>query len=256
MIASDPSAGKSEAVILIKAAPQVGNTHGETVCCAGLDVNGRWLRLYPVSFRHLDDSKKFKRWDRITFHWKLPNDDRRQESRRVDQNSIEITGSLREHERERFLARSIVTGLNKERQAGRSLALLKPVVREFVIEKKPIKDVAQERERFEAIRSQGDLFSKQVARYSPCPFLFKYKYSTDDGERFGTCQDWEVEATFFRWSKIYGEREALSEMRRVYGEVYPQKGMLLAMGTHSQYPDVWLINGIIRMDEVSQMTLF
>jgi len=31
--------------------------------------------------------------------------------------------------------------------------------------------------------------------------------------------------------------------------------MVLAMGTHSLYPDVWLINGIIRLDEVTQMSL-
>jgi len=28
------------------------------------------------------------------------------------------------------------------------------------------------------------------------------------------------------------------------------------MGTHSQYPDTWLINGVIRLDDVKQATLF
>jgi hypothetical protein len=51
--------GEAEAIILIKAAPQVGQRHGETVCCAGMDVHGHWLRMYPVSFRHLDDGQKF-----------------------------------------------------------------------------------------------------------------------------------------------------------------------------------------------------
>jgi len=32
--------------------------------------------------------------------------------------------------------------------------------------------------------------------------------------------------------------------------------MVLAMGTHSLYPDVWLINGIIRLDEITQLSLF
>ena len=44
-------------------------------------------------------------------------------------------------------------------------------------------------------------------------------------------------------------------MQRVFGEEYPKKGMVLAMGTHSLYPDVWLINGIVRLDEVTQMSL-
>jgi hypothetical protein len=39
-------------------------------------------------------------------------------------------------------------------------------------------------------------------------------------------------------------------MKRVFGEEYPRKGMLLAMGTHSLYPETWLINGVIRLDPV------
>jgi hypothetical protein len=31
--------------------------------------------------------------------------------------------------------------------------------------------------------------------------------------------------------------------------------MLLAMGTHSLYPDTWLINGVIRLDEIGQLSL-
>jgi hypothetical protein len=45
-------------------------------------------------------------------------------------------------------------------------------------------------------------------------------------------------------------------MQRVFGEEYPAKGMLMAMGTHSLYPDTWLINGVVRLDEVEQLTLF
>jgi hypothetical protein len=45
------TSGSAEAVVIVKAAPQVGRRHGETVCCAGIDVYGNWLRLYPVSFR-------------------------------------------------------------------------------------------------------------------------------------------------------------------------------------------------------------
>jgi hypothetical protein len=116
---------------MVKAAPQVGRRHGETVCCAGIDLYGNWLRLYPVSFRTLEGSKKFGRWDRIKFNWRTPNDDKRTESRRVDQQSIEIVGKLRKSERANFLAKAVVTSLVKEREAGRSFALLKPEILAF-----------------------------------------------------------------------------------------------------------------------------
>jgi hypothetical protein len=92
---------------------------------------------------------------------------------------------------------------------------------------------------------------------APCPFHFKYRYTTDDGDREGTCQDWETDATFYNLSHRYGQQKALEYMRHTFGEEYPAKGMALAlaMGTHSLYPDVWLINGVIRLDEIKQMSL-
>ncbi len=255
MMELSPSSGSTEAIVIIKAAPQVGQRHGETVCCAGIDLYGHWLRLYPVSFRMLDDGQKFGRWDRIKFKWRRPNDDPRPESRRVDQQSIEIVGELKQSEREKFLANSIVTSLVREREAGRSLALLKAEILEFKYQRKSNDELAEEVQRFEAIRAQADLFAQQVTPYQPCPYHFRYRYRIDDGLREGTCQDWEIEATFFKWAKSYGEARALADMTRVFGEEYPKRGMLLAMGTHSLYPDTWLINGVIRLDVVRQMSL-
>jgi hypothetical protein len=247
MIASPAPSGNSEAIVVIKA-PQIGQRHGETVCCAGIDIYGNWLRLYPVSFRHLESQQKFARWDRIRFDWRRPNDDPRPESLRVDQQSIEIVGSLKPAQRERFLAKSIVTSLARERAASRSLALLRPEIIEFLVERLQQSEIDKDKARFEALRDQGDLFTKQATPYSPCPFQFKYRYRIEDGERFGTCQDWEIEATFFKWSHLYGSLKAVSEMERVFGQEYPKKGMLLAMGTHSLYPDTWLINGVLRLE--------
>lgn len=249
--------GEADAVVIVKAAPQIGQRHGETVCCAGIDVHGCWLRLYPVSFRTLDDGQKFGRWDRIRFKWRFPKDDNRPESRRIDQDSIAIIGELKKPERQRFLARSIVTSLDNERASRRSLALLKAKILGFKIEKRSSSEMENERSRFGALHKQTDLFNaKPIIPYQPCPYRFKYRYQTDDGLREGTCQDWEIEATFFNWQRLYGEERALTEMNRVFGEEYPSKGMLLAMGTHSQYPDTWLINGVIRLDEFDQLSLF
>jgi hypothetical protein len=60
MNSSAGRSGETDAIVIIKAAPQVGQRHGETVCCAGIDLAGNCLRLYPVSFRTLDDGQKFR----------------------------------------------------------------------------------------------------------------------------------------------------------------------------------------------------
>ena len=246
--------GESECVAVVKAAPQVGQRHGETVCCAGLDANGNWLRLYPVSFRTLEDGQKFSRWDRIRFRWRLPGPtDVRPESRRVDQDTLEVVGKLKRSERSKFLANTIVTSLVKEREQGRSFALLRPEILEFIIERVPADKLAEQAKKHADLRLQKDLFNtKPVLPYAPCPYRFKYRYRSEDGDREGTCQDWELEATHYRWTKQYGEEAALAKIRQTFGEEYPEKGMLLAMGTHSRYPDIWLINGVIRLDEIGQ----
>lgn len=248
--------GTSEAVILVKASPQVGKKHGETVCCAGVNDKGEWVRLYPISFRNLDQAKQFGRWDRVRFRWQKPRDDSRPESLRVDHQSIEIIGKLKQGERSTFLSRLEVSSLDKARAAGQTLALLRPRDLIFSIEKKADEDIDDERVKFSEAVSQADMFnSKPLLPYEPCPYAFKYRYTTNDGERQGTCQDWETDATFFKWRHLYGETRALAEIQRVFGDEYPKKGIVFAMGTHSLYPDTWLINGIIRMDEVQQMNL-
>jgi hypothetical protein len=149
-----------------------------------------------------------------------------------------------------------VASINKVAEQGKTLALLRPKSATFIIENKPASKIAEERERFQAFTAQKDLFnSKDLIPLEPCPFLFKYKYETDDGQREGTCQDWETDATFFNWRRQYGEKHALERMQQVFGVDYPAKGMVFAMGTHSQYPDTWLINGIVRLDEIQQMSL-
>jgi hypothetical protein len=248
--------GTSEAIILVKASPQVGRRHGETVCCAGVNDKGEWLRLYPVSFRTLDQARQFRRWDRIRFRWKRPHDDHRMESLRVDHESIEIVGELKQRERLNFLSMLEVTYINKVKAEGKTLALLRPRDLKFSIEKKSQTELTEEKLKFQALAAQADMFkTTPLIPYDPCPYAFKYSYVTDDGEREGTCQDWETDATFYNWSRQYGEQVALNNMQQVFGEDYPKKGMVLAMGTHSQYPDTWLINGIIRLDEITQMTL-
>ncbi len=248
--------GHSEIVILIKAAPQAGQRHGETVCCAGVDAYGQWHRLYPVSFRTLDEGQRFGRWHRVAFVWRSPRDDQRPESRRVDQGSLRILGSVKKSDRSLLLSRLTVASLSAERDQGRSLALLKPQNPSFFFERKEEHEIERERSHLSAAVAQADLFNAgHLVPYEPCPYRFRYRYTIAEGKRTGTCQDWEIEATFFKWRLLYGEHKALTEMVHVFGDEYPRKGMLFAMGTHSQYPDTWLINGVIRYDETGQPNL-
>lgn len=240
-----------EAFVVVKAAPRVSQQYGATVCCAAIDRNGAWVRLYPVSFRYLDARQKFSRWDRIRYRWRMPRAaaDRRSESRRVDDRSIEIVGSLPIPERGPLVHRTAVTSLKAEFQAGRSLALLKVEVIDFRIERRSDDEVGRELANRKAIREQGDMFQlSEGITLEASPFSFKYTYRDDDGVHTGTCQDWETEATFLRRrTEFQSESQALEWMQHKFGTELPERGMVLAMGTHKRRPEQWLINGIVQV---------
>jgi hypothetical protein len=150
-----------------------------------------------------------------------------------------------------------VTGLNAVLAQGKSFALLRPKNPLFTVEPKSFNELTQKKRQYESICKQHDMFyQKELLPLEPCPFKFKYWYETDDGERVGTCQDWETDATFFHWRNLYGEARAIEQVHHVFGVEYPKKGLVFAMGTHSRYPHTWLINGILRVDECKQESLF
>ena len=81
-------------LITVKTYPHPSKKYGETVCCAGIDVQTlQWTRLYPITFRDLDESKKFKKYNIIRVKCERAND-RRIESYKVDCDTIEIIDYL------------------------------------------------------------------------------------------------------------------------------------------------------------------
>lgn len=251
--------GHARAVVLVKAAPQASGAHGETVCVAALDEYGCWHRIYPVNFRALNQSQKFGRWDQIEFAWRLPEvaKDRRQESKRVTQESIRIVGRLKARERQPYLERAIIDSPDAAYKNGQSLALVRPLNPHFKWRRRSEEEMNRVRRGYEEINASPDLFgTTTIVPREAAPYEFSYAYEDGDGSHHKRCHDWEVEQTFLKWREAYGEERALAEMQRVFGEEYPQKGMVLALGTHGQRNWQWMIIGILRLDEIKQPGLF
>ena len=58
--------GETEAIVIVKAAPQVGQRHGETICCAGIDLHGNW-NIPRNTFRHRQPAFN------IADRWNIPD---------------------------------------------------------------------------------------------------------------------------------------------------------------------------------------
>jgi hypothetical protein len=210
------------------------------------------VRLFPVVFRTLNDVQKFSRWDIVEYSSRTPRDSRG-ESRRIDHHSIKVVGQVPQSQRQELVARHVVQSLKLEYEEGRSLAFIRPREPEFFWTRKDQAtfdaDAAQyiEWHRREADGMLG-LEGRKLSPYTPAKYRFGYRYKTGDGSREGTCQDWEIEATYLSWERKYGEAGALDALQQTFGVDYPKKGFVLAMGTHKAYPSKWLINGLVRLD--------
>lgn len=238
----------------MKALPHAGKKHGETVCCAGITERGEWRRQFPVHFRRL--SEKFARWDIIEYEYRKPKDDKRPESRRVQEDTIRVVGDLAPKERANLLNPIIAPSTAVAASRGQTLALIRPQKVKFSATKKTPKELADERKAYADAARQGSFFDKELSELEPCPYAFTFKYEDEEGRSHtSTCDDWETAAMYRNFEKKYGEERTLGMMKKTFEEDYPSKGMAFAMGTHSRYPDVWLLIGVIRLDRTTQMTM-
>ena len=204
---------QSRVTVLVKAYPQPSKTHSETVCCAGIDSQGAWRRLYPIRFRQLADNQVFSRWNIVEFQYSVPKIDTRKESCRVHEESIQVVAKVvAETERQSLVHSAVVESEKAAIKRGDSLALIRPRNPRLKWMRRGPNEIETAREAFEAQARQASMFDKKLDLLEPCPFLFKLSYEDNDGPHEKTCADWETSAAFFNLSKKYEENEVLEHL--------------------------------------------
>ncbi|WP_141651225.1 hypothetical protein [Microbacterium sp. 3J1] len=76
-------AERARVLITVKATPQPSEKYGDTVCVAGVRLDGptpTWIRLYPIAFRYLGDDAQFAKYDIIELDVRRRDGDSRRES--------------------------------------------------------------------------------------------------------------------------------------------------------------------------------
>lgn len=84
---------RMKVLITVKAAPEPSKSYGDTVCVAGVRVDGEpheWIRLYPVPFRHLATEEQFSKYQVVELDVNPAQHDSRSESRRPVWGSLTI----------------------------------------------------------------------------------------------------------------------------------------------------------------------
>ena len=245
-------------LVVVKTYPNPSQSHVETVCCAGVDMETRrWVRMYPITFRRLAD-RKFVKYQVIECMAARPQKDSRPESLKVDQDTIRLVGEPMPAGdrgwRRRMGALPPVSGSLEEIQAaqrhnGTSLGMFRPrEIRRLVIGKaKPWTEKQKAALRQERL-DLGEELLAELRELEQIPHTFSYEFSCDDERCTGhTIQifDWEIGESYRRW--VSSDPDRWEEMiRQRYERELPGRDLHFVVGNLAKRRRTFVIIGLVR----------
>ncbi|MFL6283262.1 MAG: hypothetical protein ACJ74Q_09000 [Pyrinomonadaceae bacterium] len=261
-----PSRKTIKALIVVRTYPIPAKPGVEASCTAAITEDGKWVRLYPVPYRFLDQDKRFRKYQWIEVNV-VKASDARPESYTPDIESINILTDPLPTENEWaarkkyvFPARAhCLCCLKRERDANQhpTLGVFKPKV----IERLRITptDSTWTQEQINMLR-QGDLFKEQpTTELEKVPFLFTYTFRCDDDHCPGhtiSCTDWEMGESWRRWSRKYGDEWQEKFRQRYEREMIDRNDTHFFVGTIHKHPNNWLIIGLFYPPKPQTQDLF
>jgi hypothetical protein len=206
-------------LITVKSYPNPSKKYGETVCCAGIDIeSNQWIRLYPVTFRDLDESKKFSKYSIIRVNCRKA-EDKRIESYKVDCDSIEVIEHIGTTKDKWGRRKKIVLPMVshsfcrilEDSDKGKSLGVFKPCNVGFNWEKAIVEDDAKRKTQY----AQLSFFDKRKNAVEQLPFNFYYSFKCENcpecpGHKL-PITDWELGQSYRNWRYRYKTQKLLLE---------------------------------------------
>ena len=239
---------------MVKTYPVPAKKGVEVSCTAAITEDGRWIRLFPVPFRYLEEDKRFAKYQWIKLRVRRSNDTR-PESYNIDPDSIEFVGDRpiptdkKWQQRKELvfplLAKSMCS-LQKEQKANGhpTLGAFKPKSIDALV----IEEVDPEwSEEQKAKLDQTDLFHKQPAvKLEKIPFKFSYQYTCHEEGCTGhqmMCSDWEMAQAYRSWRQKYG-KDWEKPFREKFEQQMCERDTHFYVGTVHQHPDAWIVVGL------------
>ena len=276
------SAGKVRVFITVKTYPQPSTKHNETVCTAGVTDDGRWIRLYPVPFRWLEDGRQYHKWQWIdvSITADASQNDPRRESHRVDVLSIqpgEIIDSDHDKTWKKRCAlldhlphhtmQDLEAAWSADREAGRpwtSIGMVRPsAILDMTWEEQDQREwTPAELAKLQQERIFGPEEGVKVLEKIPYRFYIHFACPGREKPYKMMFEDWEI-GMLYRNCKQSSkdEAEALQKVRDSYLSKWlnlEKRDVRLIVGTRSVYP-TWLIIGLFtppRRPHDGQQTIF
>lgn len=270
---------KARVLITVKTYPLPSRIYTELVCTAGLLDGKRWIRMYPIPFRFLqDEQKKYPKYSWIELNLTRNKSDFRPESYSpklgVDEpiKVLQKIGTGNEWAaRKSYVLKEVFTSMNelivlaKDPSQRKSLATLKPSrIVDFVIEeddrewKQEWQDQLKQFNMFELPTQRGH---RKLVKKLPYKFSYRFFSEGDKEPRKMMIEDWEIGALF--WNCLYktdGDEQAAVELvKQKYLEEFAEKDLYLFVGTtlrfHTVGPNPFVIIGVFYPPKTPQLSL-
>jgi hypothetical protein len=241
-------------LVVVKTYPTPSQKYGETVCCAGVDLeSGDWVRMYPITFRRL--ASGFRKFQIIDCRGGYPRDDIRPESRRIDQDSITSSTFIKTDRtwQKRLellppIAKSMEELIEANRDHDTSIGAFRPMaVSRLVIEaaapwgEKQLNALRQRRMKL------GEDDSKELRELEQLPVEFSYRFKCADDRCRGhkmRILDWEIGEAYRKWSRAY-PKDWEVRIRDKFERELPGKDLILVVGTMAAHPTSFVIIGLV-----------
>jgi hypothetical protein len=245
-------------LVTVKAYPNISRRRGEVVCVAGIRTDTEqpaWVRLWPVPFRDLAFTSRFKKYQVIKLRASQPaGSDQRPESWTPDVDSIQ-TGPVLDaknnwSKRKRYVLPLMLESMceiqRRQERDGASLGVFRPgEMLDFVVERDSGKwDPDQQ-----AVVDQPSLLFPSKTGLEKIPFRFRYRYRcAQHGCRthYQSIIDWELAEAYRRWRAQYDADELLRKLREKWLDMMwsPTRDTLLFVGNQHNHPEAFLVLGV------------
>lgn len=247
-------AERATVLITVKASPEIGRTHGETVCVAGIRLDGddyRWIRLFPVQWQWFWQGEHPK-YQVIELEIDKHDKDQRPESYRPRLETTAVleqlpAGKRRAEVLNRLPQYTMCDLVAAKGWARPSLGLV--VAREITgfTREDHTGDTAHAAKMNRA--AQGSLLAQGAPKLELSPFTFKLAYRCQSASCRGHEQsivDWEISEAWRNWRRSYPTDYLDRIEEKWLSLVDPARLPALYVGNQHQAPQGFLVLGIAR----------
>ncbi|MEX0848385.1 MAG: hypothetical protein WD023_11470 [Ilumatobacteraceae bacterium] len=247
-------AERATVLLTVKASPEIGRTHGETVCVAGIRLDGdeyRWIRLFPVQW-HWFWKGEHPKYQVIELEIDKHDKDQRPESYRPRLDTTAVLDQLPAGKRRAEVLNRLPQYTMCDLVAAKgwtrpSLGLVVPSEITGFVREDHTGDTAHTAKMNRA--AQGSLLAQGAPNLEFSPFTFKLAYRCHSASCRGHEQsivDWEISEAWRNWRRSYPTDYLDRIEEKWLSLVDPARLPAMYVGNQHQAPQGFLVLGIAR----------